>query len=174
MNAKVTDSPDFRLEEQHDNVIWATAVAPLLLRSARLFNKVLPSALLNGTFIGRAHSQRTMTPMPDKFEIRVVAFEPVPGHWVAQCLEYDIGCEAKSIEDLMRRFHIAFVSEIALSLEHGSAPLQNVPKAPEKFWAMFHTGWAELRPRMDPIPLLEPSKVSPRVQPTFSLTHAAA
>jgi hypothetical protein len=58
-------------------------------------------------------------------------------HLVAQCLEYDITAQAKSIEALEESFIRAFLGQIVLALEHGEQPFANLAQAPAFYWNKF-------------------------------------
>lgn len=57
--------------------------------------------------------------------------------WVAQCLEYDIVAQGKTIKEAQESFERVFVSNICINLENGIVPLSQFKKAPEKFFDIF-------------------------------------
>ena len=68
--------------------------------------------------------------------MRVVIFQE--GDWVcAQCLEYDIAAQGKTLDDSLYELERLVVGHIAISVENGLAPLQGLPRAPQQFWDWF-------------------------------------
>lgn len=78
--------------------------------------------------------------------VRVVVFEEGE-YYIAQCLEYDICTQAKSLKELQKRFALNFFSNIAVCLELGRAPLAGIPKAPKRYWEMFENAQFEVKAR---------------------------
>jgi hypothetical protein len=71
-----------------------------------------------------------------KYEVRAVVFQE--GEWLcAQCLEYDLMVQAKNLQQLSRALQKLIVGHIALRLRHKQQPFRDLPRAPEKYWAMF-------------------------------------
>ncbi|MEW6159926.1 MAG: hypothetical protein AB1813_21060 [Verrucomicrobiota bacterium] len=58
--------------------------------------------------------------------------------WVAQCLQYDIATQAKTLESLKRKFVRMFVSNIIIALENGQEPLANIKPAPQSYWDAYN------------------------------------
>ncbi len=73
--------------------------------------------------------------------IRVLVFKE-GDLWVAQCLEYDIGAQARDLDALNIRLCAAVKAEAAESLERNGEMFKGIPPAPQ----MFHDMW-ERRPR---------------------------
>lgn len=68
--------------------------------------------------------------------VRVVVFQE--GDWVcAQCLEYDIAAQAKTLEDCLYQLERLVIGHIAISVENGLEPLQGLKAAPRRFWEWF-------------------------------------
>src|SRR5438270_10544232 len=74
--------------------------------------------------------------MADNHQIRAVAFER-GDHWVAQCLEYDIATQAKTLDDLLYELERILVAHLMGA--EGADPFANIPKAPQRFWRMYET-----------------------------------
>jgi hypothetical protein len=55
----------------------------------------------------------------------------------AQCLEYDLVAQAKSLPGLSRALQRLIVSHVAVRLRHKQPPFRDLPRAPGKYWAMF-------------------------------------
>jgi hypothetical protein len=85
-----------------------------------------------------------MMPMTEleSFEISVVVYPEVDRErgtiaWIAQCLEYDIASQGKSIAQAQERLERNVAATLAVCLEDGKGPLADIPKAPQKFWDLF-------------------------------------
>ena len=71
-----------------------------------------------------------------KYAIRAVVFQE--GEWLcAQCLEYDLVAQAKSLPKLCRALQVLVVGHVAVRLDHGQRPFRNLPRAPARYWEMF-------------------------------------
>ena len=71
-----------------------------------------------------------------KYAIRAVVFQE--GDWLcARCLEYDLVVQAKNLRQLSRALQRLVVGHIAVRLRHKQRPFRDLPRAPEKYWAMF-------------------------------------
>jgi hypothetical protein len=71
-----------------------------------------------------------------KSAIRAVVFQE--GEWLcAQCLEYDLVAQAKSLPRLSRALQQLIVSHVVVRLRHERQPFRDLPRAPEKYWTMF-------------------------------------
>ena len=57
--------------------------------------------------------------------------------WDAQCLEYDIGAQAKSPNDLMYEFQRVIAGYLATCKALGCEPFVNLEPAPQKYWDMW-------------------------------------
>ena len=62
--------------------------------------------------------------------------------WVAQCLEYDIATQAKSLRDLQYELQRTLVGHIVASNEAGQQPFEKLAPAPKPYWDMFATAYA--------------------------------
>ena len=83
----------------------------------------------------------------DKF--RVIVFQD-GGSWVAQCLEYDIGAQARDLEELQDRFELAFNLELKKSIEKNGAPFAGIAPAPQYVQDMWEKRSGEFRPTRMP------------------------
>jgi predicted RNase H-like HicB family nuclease len=97
-------------------------------------------------------------PIPNK--IHAVVFSE--GDWfVAQCLEYDIATQAKSVSALIDEVEQIIAAHILVAEEKEVEPFANVPRAPGRFWRMYKDAKAKLEPvhqgelRDDRSPVLE-------------------
>jgi hypothetical protein len=79
---------------------------------------------------------RPRTGVARKYTVRAVVFQE--GEWLcAQCLEYDLVVQAKSLPRLSRALQRLIVSHVAVRLRHKQQPFRDLPRAPEKYWMMF-------------------------------------
>lgn len=68
--------------------------------------------------------------------LRVVIFQD--GDWLcAQCLEYDLATQARTLDGLRRDLERIVAGHVAASLKNGLVPFQALRPAPKKFWKMF-------------------------------------
>lgn len=71
-----------------------------------------------------------------KYVIRAVVFQE--GEWLcAQCLKYNLVAQAKSLKQLSRTLQRLIVAHVAVRLRHKQQPFRDLPRAPERYWAMF-------------------------------------
>src|SRR5256885_13186895 len=71
-----------------------------------------------------------------KYAIRAVIFQE--GEWLcAQCLEYDLVAQAKSLPRLVKALERLLVSHITVRLRHKQQPFRDLPRAPAKYWTLF-------------------------------------
>ncbi len=84
--------------------------------------------------------------------IRVVIFQE-GSMWVAQCLEYDIGAQAVSVDKLHERLTVALEAERQESLARNGEPFAGIAPAPE----YFHRLWEKRLGRFEPEGPVEPN-----------------
>jgi len=77
--------------------------------------------------------------MEQKIEFRAVIFKS-EGWWIGQCLEYDIGAQAKTLKQIAHELERAIVAHIVVSKENKLEPFQCISKAPHRYWKMFDEG----------------------------------
>lgn len=84
--------------------------------------------------------------MPTRpFTVRVVVLQE--GEWLsAQCLEYDIATQARTLDDLWYELQRILVGHVATRLRERKPPFQGLPPAPKKFWRMFERSKIPLPP----------------------------
>lgn len=58
-------------------------------------------------------------------------------YWVAQCLEYDIAAQGKSISEAKKSFEKTIIGQIVLDLKDNLKPLNSIKKAPQMYFDMF-------------------------------------
>jgi hypothetical protein len=69
--------------------------------------------------------------------VRAVLIQEVDGRWSAQCLEYDIAAQAKTLAELRYELEKALVGHMVVSVELGMKPFESLGPAPQRFWDMF-------------------------------------
>ena len=70
-------------------------------------------------------------------KISAVLFQEDDGQWSAQCLEYDIAAQAKSLPDLCYELERVIVSHVMVSRELKQEPFVGYEPAPRLYWDMF-------------------------------------
>lgn len=93
------------------------------------------------------------------FRISAVLFQEGEW-WSAQCLEYDIAAQAKSLPDLRYELQRVLVSHISVSSELGREPFDGIGPAPQKFWKMFEEAKMSVVSDDLPFRLAKPSSFS--------------
>ncbi len=80
--------------------------------------------------------------------------------WVAQCLEYDIAAQGKSIAEAKKAFVRTVVGQVVVDVSHGEEPFQGIKRAPKDYWDKFES--AERLTDRQPIrfPDVVPSQVT--------------
>ena len=76
-------------------------------------------------------------------QIRVIAYKD-EGLWVAQCLEYDIGVQAKDFDSLYDLFCCALAAEYKESKKLHGKPFEGIGKAPKHFFDRWERGQVTL------------------------------
>ena len=74
--------------------------------------------------------------MGEAHEIHVVLLQR-DKWWVAQCLQYDIGAQAHTVDDVMYELQRSIVGHMAIAQAHGRNPFVDLPAAPEMYWKKF-------------------------------------
>jgi len=73
--------------------------------------------------------------------------------WVAQCLEYDIAVQARTLKDVQYEFQRILFGRIATAKKLGIEPFEDIPAAPKAFQNIFEdknkTFRVELKPTKD-------------------------
>lgn len=73
---------------------------------------------------------------PISFSISVLLRYEGEG-WAAQCLEFDIAAQGKTLADAKAALEKAFVGQVVADLSNGVEPLSTVGKAPIEYWQQF-------------------------------------
>lgn len=66
--------------------------------------------------------------------------------WAAQCLEYDIGAQGRTLEESIERLSFAIRAECTESAERNGTEFAGIPKAPSEFEEMWNRRAGEFRP----------------------------
>lgn len=106
--------------------------------------------------------------------ISVIAFQE-GDQWTAQCLEYDIAAQARTLSDLRYEVDRVIISHIAASEEMGQEPFSGLGPAPREFWEMYEQAKLRLEREDMPFRLSEASTgivVTPRLK--IAEQHIAA
>ena len=98
--------------------------------------------------------------------IRAVLFEE-GGSWSAQCLDYDIAAQSKTLLDLQDELVRVLTVHIAACAQLGREPFAGVAPAPRRFWDLYEGGLrVESRPapyRLDKGPQLPSIRAELRI-----------
>jgi hypothetical protein len=79
---------------------------------------------------------------PTQITLRVVfLFEREANAWIAQCLEYDIAAQGKSLHDVEQAFERTVVGQIMLDIRKGRDPFEGIRPAPRFYWHKFNEGY---------------------------------
>ncbi len=85
--------------------------------------------------------------------------------WAAQCLEWDIAAQGKSIPKVMDALEQTFVGQVIVDLRAGKQPLEGIPQAPRFYWNAFKDA-----PRLED---RRPFYLGENVPPAFMIRAAA-
>lgn len=81
--------------------------------------------------------------------------------WVAQCLEYDIAAQARTLPDLRYEFFRTFFAHLFIHEECGLDPFERLSPAPQPYW----DEWREAEPLGGEVPhFVLPEGVPPAYQ----------
>lgn len=81
--------------------------------------------------------------MPTRYsELRILCFKEETQDqmewWVAQCLEYDIAAQGRTINDALYEFQRLVVGRVSMAAKRGvDDPFQGLKRAPEAYWQRF-------------------------------------
>jgi hypothetical protein len=79
--------------------------------------------------------------------------------WSAQCLEYDIAVQAKSVAALQREIERVLTAYVVLAQKEKRSPFEGLDPAPKKYREMYKRAQREVT--SSPIPRAESSDVRP-------------
>lgn len=72
----------------------------------------------------------------NKLVVRVLVLREGDAY-VAQCLEYDIAAQGKTIAEVKRAFERTFLGQMILDARKGKRPLEDIGPAPRYYWEKF-------------------------------------
>jgi hypothetical protein len=108
----------------------------------------------------RAMNTPTSEPQPLYITLRVLLrreSDREQEQWVAQCLEYDIAAQGRSLSEVKSRFERTVMGNVVLSLRHDEFPFANLLPAPEQ----YHRLWETATALQDTLPMSLPSNRVP-------------
>ncbi len=110
-----------------------------------------------------------MEPRTESVEIDVL-FLREGDWWSAQCLQYDITAQARTIDDLRHELMRALLGHMAACLELGREPFADLGAAPQRYWDMWLKSGVKVE--LEPLPFRAP--VMPRVAPKARIVEPVA
>lgn len=75
-----------------------------------------------------------MTREEKTIQVRVIVVPERDGIYYAQCLEFDLGAQAKSLPELKVAFVRALMRHVVLSLKRNEEPFSALGKAPQRYF----------------------------------------
>jgi hypothetical protein len=103
--------------------------------------------------------------------IRAVLFEEGEA-WSAQCLDYDIAAQAKTLPELHDELVRVLAVHVAASVQLGREPFAGIGAAPAKFWELYQGGWQF---ESKPVPFrLENGPLLPEIRPRMRIARSPA
>ncbi|MFH1934290.1 MAG: hypothetical protein ABIN18_22285 [Pseudomonadota bacterium] len=75
--------------------------------------------------------------MKKKIKVNILIFQE-KGWWVAQCIEYDIVAQARTLKDVQNEFQRIFCGRISIAEQLGLKPFEDIPPAPEAYIDIFN------------------------------------
>jgi hypothetical protein len=103
--------------------------------------------------------------------IRAVLFEE-DEWWSAQCLDYDVAAQAKTLLELHDELVRVLIVQVAASAQLGREPFEGINPAPQRFWELYERGW---RFESKPVPFrLEKGPELPPIRPELRIARSPA
>jgi hypothetical protein len=92
-------------------------------------------------------------------EIKVVLIQE-GRWWSAQCLDYDIAAQARSLPDLAYELQRILIAHLAVAEELNQTPFKGLSSAPQKYWDIY--SGSKIRLNIDDLPFrpAKPAAVS--------------
>lgn len=75
--------------------------------------------------------------MQEKTLVISILFLHEGDSYVAQCLEYDIAAQGKTMPEVKRAIELTLIGQITLDIHSGKRPFEGIPKAPAMYWEIF-------------------------------------
>ena len=98
--------------------------------------------------------------MHDHYTVRILAFQAGPW-WVAQCLEFDVAVQAKSLPDLFYEVERTVIGHLVVAEKRGLRALEDLPPAPQRYWDLWDR--SKMTVSRDPAPFRVPPAVGDRI-----------
>jgi len=76
------------------------------------------------------------------------------GWWSAQCLQYDIATQARTLEGLIYEIQRVIMGQFVVSKELGGEPFVGIKPAPQIFWQIYDD--AKTHVKREPVPFSGP------------------
>jgi hypothetical protein len=102
----------------------------------------------------------------EEYTVRAVAFKNGQ-NWVAQCLEYDIATQAKTLDALLYELDRIIVAHLLVAEKEGGSPFSGIPRAPKRFWEMYRGARSKVQVSDPELPI-PASRRKPTVEVVFS------
>ena len=92
--------------------------------------------------------QSSMPPRLERFKMQrdsytfllsVLFIKDQNSTWVAQCLEFDIAAQGKTIKEAQKAFERTFLGQVGLDVRGNRRPLEGIEQAPKEYWDMFES-----------------------------------
>jgi len=93
--------------------------------------------------------------------------------WCAQCLEYDLVAQARTITELHYELERVLVTHVVASLELGREPFAGLGPAPQQFWDMYQQAELSLSSKRLPFRVPHPAAV-PLIVPDLRIAQLKA
>jgi hypothetical protein len=89
-------------------------------------------------------------PSPGILELKILIHHESDAYgrhaYIAQCLNYDLVADGKTISDVLNSMQRLVRAQVILSLNEGNEPLSDFERAPKKFWELYeNVQYAEQR-----------------------------
>lgn len=107
--------------------------------------------------------------MESIYTISGVLIQEADGRWSAQCLEYDIAAQAKTVHEVRYEVEKALIGHFIVSTELGIEPFASLGPAPQRYWEMFQNAKEKLVGERYSFRVL--GKVVPPIQPELRVAE---
>ena len=77
-----------------------------------------------------------MTPRNVEFKLNVLLLREGE-MWIAQCLDYDIAAQGRTIAAAKQAFAHTFAGQVLVDVHNNVQPLQGFEQAPPEYWEKF-------------------------------------
>jgi hypothetical protein len=104
--------------------------------------------------------------------VRVLFIEEAQGCWSAQCLDYDIAAQARSLSELHYEFERVLVAHVVMCQELQIDPFKNLRPAPQKFWRMYEEAKLSVEAEEIPFRMPHPAAIA-SVTPKMKIANRA-